>query len=56
MLVWPVLASSSEVERPSGATVEAQHLLKAAIEEGLQFCPLCLCNDPRLCCTVHEPG
>ena len=23
--------------------------------EGLKLCPLCLCEGPRLRCTVHEP-
>ena len=37
------------------AAVEAHHLPKAAIVEGLQLCPQCLCEGPRLRCTVHEP-
>ena len=37
------------------AAVEAHHLPQAAIVEGLKLCPLCLCEGPRLRCTVHEP-
>ena len=57
MLAWLVRAG----QQLSGggavwATVEAHdHLPRAAIVEGLQLCPLCLCEGPRLRCTVHEP-
>ena len=46
MLAWLVRASTLAVEGPVWAAVEAHHLPQAAIVEGLQSCPLCLCKGP----------
>ena len=53
------LASAGQQLSGGGAVwtvVEAHHLPRAAIVKGLHLCPLCLCEVPRLRCTVYRRG